>query len=67
MVHLVNLVFLVHPQIFSSILFCWQGQTKFFLNVVNHILLRNMHVHYSNLLNFVYIVMFNVETILENA
>ena len=35
--------------------------------MVKHKLLKNIHVHTLNLLNFVYIVVFDVEIAIENA
>ena len=35
--------------------------------MVKHILLKIMNIHSSDMLNFVYIVMFDFETALENA
>ena len=42
------------------------SQTKLFPGVFKRILLKNIHVHSLNLLKFVFI-MFNVETVVENA
>ena len=42
------------------------SQKKLFPGVFKRILLKNIHVHSLNLLKFVFI-MFNVETVVENA
>ena len=45
-------VFRVHPQIFSGVFLFWLRSEKV---VVKHMLLKNIHVHSSRVLNFVYI------------
>ena len=38
-----------------------------FSDVVKHMLLKNIHVHSLNLLNFDYLVVFDIEAALENS
>ena len=38
-----------------------------FLFVVFSVVWKNIHIHYLDLLNFVYIVVFNVETVPKSA
>ena len=42
-------------------------QKALFLDMANQKLLKNIHMHNFNLLNFVHIVVFDVETALKNA
>ena len=47
-IFLENTVFLVHPQIFSGIFFCWlrSEQKKLISEAFKHKLLKNIHVHF---------------------
>ena len=47
--------------------FADERHKKLFSDVVKHMLLKSIHLHSLNLLNFVCIVGFNVKTALENA
>ena len=47
--------------------FSFPDEVRKISNVVNHMLLKNIHIHSLNFLNFVYISVFDVETALENA
>ena len=47
--------------------FANESQKKLFPDVVKHMLLKNIHIHSLNLLNFVCIVAFDVEAALENV
>ena len=38
-----------------------------FSDIMKHFLLRSIHIHNLNLLNFVYVVVFDVKTALEKA
>ena len=62
------LVFCIYPQLFSGFFsFADESQKKLFSDVVKHMLLKNIHTHSLNLLNFVCIVGFDAEIALENA
>ena len=54
-------------QFFFCIFVCWLRSEKLFSDVVKQILLKNSHIHNLNLLNFVSVVVFDVETALQNA
>ena len=43
------------------------GQKKLFSNVIKHTLFKHIHIHGLDLLNFVYIFVFDVETALEDV
>ena len=61
----------VHPQFFCGILLLINVR-KLFSNMVKYMLLKNIFINNSSLLNFIHIVVFydfvfDVETALENA
>ena len=61
------LVSRIHPEILSDILLCRVKSEKLYLVVARHMLLKNIHIHSLNVLNCVYIVVFDVETAIDNA
>ena len=65
---LVYIRFFVYILRFSQVFsFADQGLEKDFFNVEKYMVLKNIQMYRSHLLNFVYIVVFDYETALENA
>ena len=65
---LVYIRFFVYILRFSQVFsFADQGLEKDFFNVEKYMVLKNIQMYRSHLLNFVYIVVFDHETALENA
>ena len=65
---LVYIRFFVYILRFSQVFyFVDQGLENVFFNVEKYMILKNIKMYRSRFLNFVYIVVFDDETVLENA